>query len=332
MEVGSWELTPLLAQVRRTLQKHALIAPGSRVVVGLSGGADSVALTLLLQELRAPCGFALTGLAHLNHQLRPTAARDEQFCRDFAAAIGLPIEVESADVAGYAASQRLSIEDAARRIRYDFLHRTAGRLGADRVAVGHTREDQAETFLLKLIRGAGLTGLAGIHPRRGAVVRPMLDVSRADLRSYLRGRGQAWVEDESNEDLDNPRNRIRRIVLPELDRAYGAPTTPAIARAAALIREDAAYLDEAGERRYLEVSARLPGGLEIDAAALRTEPVPIQRRVLLKALRTVSGGREVGMDHVESALKVLCGGGGAIDAPGCRVELRRGKLVLSIRG
>ena len=325
-------MTPLHHQIRRTIRKYELCPPGTRVLVGLSGGADSVALTLLLQELAATEGFTVVGVAHLNHRLRPTAGRDEQFCRDFAAQAGLPIAVESMDVSGYAASQRLSTEDAARRLRYDFLHRTAGRVEAGRIAVGHTRDDQAETVLLKLIRGAGLTGLAGIHPRRGAVVRPLLDVARTDLRSYLRERGHAWVEDESNQDLDNPRNRIRRLVLPELDRAYGGVTTPAIARAAALIREDAAYLDDASERRYIEVSALRPDGLEIDAAALRTDPAPLQRRVLLKALRAVSGGREVGMDHVETAAQVLAGTCGPMDAPGCRVELRRGKLVLSNQG
>jgi tRNA(Ile)-lysidine synthase len=321
-------LTQLHARIRRTIQKYDLCPARTRLLIGLSGGSDSVALTLLLQELAGQDGFSILSLAHLNHQLRPTAGRDEQFCRTFADRVGLPILVESIDVQGYAASQRLSVEDAARRLRYDFLHRAAGRVEADRVAVGHTRDDQAETFLLKLIRGAGLTGLGGIYPRKGALVRPLLDVARADLRSYLVERGQDWVEDESNLDLDNPRNRIRRVVLPELDRAYGSETTPAIARAAALIREDAAYLDEASERRYIEVSRSLPDGVEIDAAALGGDPVPIQRRVLLKALRAVSGNREVGLDHVDGALKVLTGACGPMDAPASRVELRRGKLVL----
>jgi tRNA(Ile)-lysidine synthase len=301
-----------------------------------------VALTLLLRDLARAVGFSVVSLAHLNHRLRPTAGRDAQFCADLAARLGLPIVVESIDVQGYAGSQRLSVEDAARRLRYDFLHRAAGRVEADRVAVGHTRDDQAETFLLKLMRGAGLTGLGGIYPRRGAIIRPLLDVARTDLRSYLESRGHSWVEDETNEDLDNPRNRIRGRVLPELDRAYGSATSPAIARAAALIREDGAYLDDVSERRYVEISALLPDGVELDASALMADPVPIQRRVLLKALRAVSGMAgpaatftripEVGLHHVEGALEVLSGAAGPMDAPGSRVELRRGKLVLYHQG
>jgi tRNA(Ile)-lysidine synthase len=236
--------------------------------------------------------------------------------------------VQSEDVKGYARGRNLSVEDAARRIRYDFMEQAADALGAEHIAVGHTQDDQAETFLLKLIRGAGLTGLAGIHPRRGRVIRPLLDVSRADLRSYLTGRGERWIEDESNDDLENPRNRIRHVVLPELDCAAHGSTRPAIARAAGLTREDAEWLDELAARRYVELANHGPDGVTLEASALRAEPPPVRRRVLLKALRAAAGGREIGFDHVEAAMAVLAGTAGGADIPGGRMELRRGKLVL----
>jgi tRNA(Ile)-lysidine synthase len=236
--------------------------------------------------------------------------------------------VEAADVADYAASQRLSLEDAARRLRYDFLHRAAGEAGADRVAVGHTRDDQAETFLLKLVRGAGLTGLGGVYPRRGVVVRPLLDVGRAELRAYLEGRGERWVEDRTNDDVANPRNRIRHRVLPELDQACGARAVPAIARAALLVREDDQWLDTLGDRRFEALVRRGAGGLEIDARALMAEPAPLRRRVVLKALRAVAQDREIGLAHVEAVLELAAGLSGDVDVPGGRVELRGGNLVL----
>jgi len=315
-------------RVRRTIERHGLAPPGTRVLIGLSGGSDSVALLFLLRELAENGNFALAGLAHVNHRLRPTADRDEAFCRDLAARVGLRIVVHIEDVKGYARGRNLSIEDAARRIRYDVMEQAAGALGADRIAVGHTQDDQAETFLLKLIRGAGLTGLAGIHPRRGRIIRPLLDVSRADLRSYLAGRGERWIDDESNDDLDNPRNRIRHVVLPELDCAANGATRPAIARAAGLVREDAEWLDELAGRRYVELAAETPDGLAIDTAALLAEPPPLRRRILLRALRAAAGGREVGLDHVEAAMAALGGTAGGADIPGARLELRRGKLVL----
>jgi tRNA(Ile)-lysidine synthase len=315
-------------RIRRTIRRRALFPSGSRVVVAVSGGSDSVALTLLLLELAEHGGFSVAGLAHLNHRIREAAARDEAFCREFASGLGLPIVVDSFDVPSHARVGGWSIEDAARRARYAFLERAATQLGADRIAVGHTEDDQAETFLLKLMRGAGATGLGGIYPRRGTIVRPLLDVSRAHLRAYLAERGQRWVEDETNANLDNPRNRVRHVVLGELDRAARGATRPAIARAAALIREDAEFLDQVGEQRFRALAADTGVGLELDTGGLQAEPVPIARRVVLRALRQISGEREVGLDHVEAVLGLLDGSGGGVDLPGCRVELRGGKVVL----
>ena len=321
-------ISSLHQQVRRTIRRYGLLPPGSRVVVALSGGSDSVALTLLLRDLAPHDGFHLATLAHLNHRLRATADRDEQFCRTFAERVALPIAVESIDVAAYAESQRLSREDAARRVRYDFLERVATDAGADRIAVAHTQDDQAETFLLKLIRGAGPMGLGGIYPRRGAVVRPLLEVSRSTLRAHLDDVGQDWVEDETNADLANPRNRIRHVVLPEMERAYGGPVRPAIARAASVMREDGQWLDAVAERRFRDLALAVAGGLELDASTLLAEAPAIRRRILLLAIRQVAGGREIGLAHVDSADEVLGGECAAADLPGARVELRRKKLVL----
>jgi tRNA(Ile)-lysidine synthase len=184
-----------------------------------------MALALILLDLAEYGQFSLVSLAHLNHRLRASAERDEEFCRDFARRHRLGIVVEAADVQHYARTEKLSVEDAARRVRYRFLERTAAALDASRIAVGHTEDDQAETFLLKLMRGAGLTGLAGIYPRRGMVIRPALEATRRELREYLQTRGEPWVDDETNEDLENPRNRVRHRVLPELDLAAGGPTS-----------------------------------------------------------------------------------------------------------
>jgi tRNA(Ile)-lysidine synthase len=315
-------------RVRKTIERYALCPAGSRVLVAISGGSDSVALLFLLRDLAENGKFTLAGLAHLNHALRPAAGRDERFCRELADRLRLRIAVKTEDVKGYARVRNLSVEDAARRIRYDFLEQAADAFGADRIAVGHTQDDQAETFLLKLIRGAGLTGLAGIRPRRGRAIRPLLDVARSDLRTYLSALGEHWIEDESNDDLANPRNRIRHRVLPELDCAAGASTRPAIARAAGLAREDTEWLDELAERRYTQLAMTSEDGVTIEAAGLRAVPAPIRRRVLLKALKAAAGGREVGLDHVAAATAALAGSAGGADFPGGRVELRRGKLVL----
>jgi tRNA(Ile)-lysidine synthase len=298
------------------------------VLVGLSGGSDSVALTFLLRELAEYLQFEVAGLAHVNHQLRESAARDEEFCRALAARLSLPILVRRSDVKEVTEAQRLSLEDAARRVRYEFLERAAAELGAGPIAVAHTLDDQAETFLLKLLRGAGATGLGGIYPRRDCVVRPVLEVSRTDLREYLTTKGESWVEDETNADVSNPRNRLRHDVIPGLESALGLPARRAMARAAGLIGEDAQWLDELAADKLTKLSVRTDAGVELDADSLRAEPLPVARRILLGALRMRANGREVGLEHVQTALDVLTGLAGGAEVPGSRVELRGKKLVL----
>ena len=322
------DVTGLHQQVRRTIRRYGLVPPGTRVLVGLSGGSDSVALTRLLLDLSDLGEFVVAGLAHLNHQLRASADNDEAFCRQFAQRNGLAIAVEVADVRAYGKTRGLSVEDAARRLRYEFFDRVAADMGADRIAVGHTQDDQAETFLLKLMRGAGLTGLGGIYPRRGALIRPLLDVTDLALKAYLAAQGERWVEDESNGDLNNPRNRVRHRILPEMDRAAGGSSHPAIARAATLIRQDGQWLDELSDERFGALMVKTSSGLEMEVKGLVATPLPVRRRVLLRAMRAVAGTREMGLEHVEAAAALLDRTRGGVDVPGCRVEVRGANLVL----
>ena len=165
---------------RRTIRRYGLLPAGSRVAVALSGGADSVGLLLVLREM-AGDDFHVAGAVHLNHQLRGAEADgDEAFCRDLCARLSVPIDVERVDVKEAAARDGVSIEHAAHTARHDFFRRAAVRLGASVVAVAHTKDDQAETFLLRLLRGAGPRGLSGMHPRSGIVVRPFLETRRAE--------------------------------------------------------------------------------------------------------------------------------------------------------
>ena len=154
-------------------------------------------------------------------------------------------------------------------------------------------------------------------------------MTRAELRRYLESKGLSWVDDETNLDLANPRNRVRHVVIPELERAAGGPVVASIARAADLSREDAVWLDEVSLTLFQELAVDTPDGVQLDAARLAASPVPIVRRVLLRAIRVVAGEREVGLAHVLAAGEVLAGTCGGASVPGGRVELRRGNLVLS---
>ncbi len=310
------------------------------MAVACSGGGDSVALAALLCELAQGAGWSFAGLLHVNHGLRGAAAdEDEAFCRDVAATLGVPMAVERADVAARARAERVSIEAAGHRVRYELFARAVREGRGDLVATGHTRDDQAETVLLRLIRGAGPAGLAGIRPRIGAVVRPLLDVRRDELRGYLRLRGLPHREDPSNRDERILRNRVRHRLIPFLADHFSPAVTDVLARDASIARDDADWLDRAANAAAAEIvqykegpldtgGEHAGGRLEVDAARLAAAHPALARRVALEVLER-AGGRRVGFDHVERLRRLAEAEGKApvaSDFPGCSVE-RRGTTL-----
>jgi tRNA(Ile)-lysidine synthase len=306
---------------------RTLAPEGARVVVAVSGGPDSVALTYLLRELQPSCGFVLAGLAHFNHRLRGSESEeDAAFCRQLAHSIGLPFVSESAEVAAVARASKRSLEDTARRLRYEFLERAREQLGADVIAVAHTRDDQAETYLLRLVRGAGARGLASMRPRRGRVIRPLLDVGRAELHAVLAASGVAYRTDLSNLDVSFPRNRVRHEVLPVLSRISPAAGR-SIARAARLAADDEDFL----EARAIEAAPAVvlsdgEGTVRLDLAALRALHPAVGRRVIRQALARVAPDRFVSAKHLEDVWRLTAG---QLDLPGMGVSAESGRLTLS---
>jgi tRNA(Ile)-lysidine synthase len=329
--------TPSLQQrVRRSIEREALIPVGSTVLAAVSGGSDSVALLRLLLELAPGLGFTVAGVGHVNHGLRGTASEgDEAFCRGLALRLALPIEVRRRDAAALALAHRTSIEVAAREARYAALAEMAARLGADLIATGHTRDDQAETFLLRLLRGAGSSGLSGIRPRRGAVVRPLLETRRQELRRYLRSIGQPFRDDASNRDTAIPRNWVRHRLLPLLARRLNGDIVEVLARQAGGLRDESALLDQMAEEAAGMVAApRRGGAIELNGPALLALPPAVARRLARQALGRLAGGRFLGANHVEAVLELAAGGRlrGAADLPGVRVERIGSSVVLYSRG
>jgi tRNA(Ile)-lysidine synthase len=325
----------LLDKVRQTVQRYHLAHPGSRVVVALSGGPDSVGLAYLARELDRSGELRLVGLGHLNHQLRANAERDERFCGRVADALGYPLFVECEDVAARARRERRSMEDAARTARYEFFERARRRFDADCVAVAHTRDDQAETVLLRLLRGAGVKGLAGMHPRRDRVVRPLLECRRAEILAYLDEHAIASVRDESNEDVAIPRNRVRVELMPLLERRFNPAVVDLLADQATLARETWQWVERAADE--LVQASRLdsaePAAVVLDLTRLAQAPIGLRRAALWRAMSCASGGRPVSFTHVDRAVRLLesAADRGGFDAPGHRVERRGPRLVLRSR-
>ena len=318
-------------RVLRAIDRDALVPPGGRLLVALSGGADSMALAAILVEAANNGPLAVAGLVHVNHQLRGAASDgDEQFCREVAQALRVPITVERAAVAALARTDRVSIEDAGHRARYAIFDRVVTAQGADAIATGHTRDDVAETVLLRLVRGAGPGGLAGVRPRAGRVVRPLLDVSRQELRDYLSARGLSFREDETNRDVRMTRNRVRHRLLPLLAEEFSPAIVDVLARDAAIARADAEWIDAVANEAAADIVTYDEGWVRIAADRLHAQPTALARRIAKLALERASG-RGVGFAHVERLLGLAATPSTPVteaDFPRCRVERQGTHLVL----
>jgi len=321
----------LLERVRQTIRRHDLARGDTRVVVALSGGSDSVALAHVLRTLDRTGELRVAGFAHFNHQLRPAASGDERFCADVAAALERPLLVDRADVRDLALRERRSIEDAARTARHAFLERARAHFEADAIALGHTRDDQAETFLLRLLRGAGARGLAAMHPRRGAIIRPLLDCRRAALRAYLDAQHLGYVHDQSNEDLSIPRNRVRAELLPLLERRFNPSIVDVLADEADLAREEWKWMAAAEADLWSRACRREGDTWRIPAGVLVAAPVALARLLVRRAMGEASAGRGVSFANVEEAVRLARDGGAPLDLPGQRVQRIGGVLVLKAR-
>ncbi len=274
---------------RRLIGENELAAceckPTDLVLVALSGGADSTALLLSMDELFLEGKIRGLFAAHLNHGIRGEAAmRDQRFCEALCERLSIPLAVEIADVPAYAKAHGQSLEQAAREVRYDFLERARDSFGANAIATAHHRDDQAETLLLNLIRGSGTTGLGGMKPRNGSIIRPMLRVSRAEILVFLAQAGEAYCVDETNAENSATRNRIRNQLLPMLE-----TINPAIAqtlcKTAELLAQDEALLGQLAD----EAESKIVCDNGLNRKQLAELPRPIASRIVRKGLLRLSG-------------------------------------------
>lgn len=237
-------------RVIETIRRARMLEAGDRVGVAVSGGADSVALLRLLEDIRDEIGIALL-VVHFDHGLRGEESdADAQFAEELARSLRIEFVLDREDVAAAAAKNKWNLEDAARRLRYGFFDRVVKEGRATRIAVAHTADDQAETVLAHLLRGTGPTGLAGIYPVVGAIVRPLLGERREALREYLRGLGQTWREDLTNLDVRRLRARIRSQLVPLLERDFSPHVTDRLAGLAKLAREEETFWSTLVEDRF----------------------------------------------------------------------------------
>ena len=300
-------------------QWNMLPEKGGVILCAVSGGRDSMCLLHYLHHLGKTCGFTVAA-AHLNHLMRPTAQRDVNFVRCFCGENGIPFYTEATPVCDKAKEWNITVEEAGRRARYEFLTRTADAIGAERIATAHHQNDQAETVLLNLLRGTGPEGLGGIPPVRDRYIRPLLQTSRCEIEAYLEENGIGHIEDETNTSRAYARNRLRLDLWPALEELHGGAREN-IVRCANLVRQENVYLNELAAQYLPEI------GTEISCEILQKAPPVLQGRILRQLMaRLPAGKKDVGAVHVE-ALEKLSGEKGMLSLPGGMAAKCDGRML-----
>ena len=341
--------TDLIERILSTISRHQMLRAGDRVGVGVSGGADSVALVRILREISEKQGIRLAVL-HFNHCLRGAdSERDEEFVASLAAGLDLPYFCGREDVAAVARAKHWNLEDAGRRLRYAFFSSFVQEGRIDRAAVAHTADDQAETVLGRILRGTGPRGLAAIYPVNGHVVRPLLEIRRADLREYLGNLSQPWREDASNDDRWRLRSRLRHEVLPILERDIQPAVVNQLARLADMSREDEAFWQALTSATLNALAKRESGRMCIPCADLlnpggeggplsfanlpQEARLAVTRRLIRGMVEELRGHcRQWTGDHVERVVQLAASGssGSRLELPGVVVERSFGSLRFSL--
>ncbi|MCS7172089.1 MAG: tRNA lysidine(34) synthetase TilS [Armatimonadetes bacterium] len=322
----------LIARIQRAVSECRLFSPGARILVACSGGADSTALLHILRRFPESWGLQLA-VGHVHHGLRPEADEDAAFVQRLCAELGVPFYLER--LTGLRA-QDANLAARAREARYQALGRMAAAAGARVVATGHTLDDQAETVLLRLVRGTGVAGLGGIPPRRPLqpgveVVRPLLWARREELRAFLSSLGSPWREDPTNADLTRQRNRIRHLVLPLLERE-NPRIREALAHLAEMVRAEEAWWEEQLETlRETLVVRKTEGALRVDRLGFQELAPALQRRLLRALAEELGVGADATFVHVEQIRRAVLRGetGREFTLPhGVRVRLAREVMMV----
>ena len=288
-----------------TIEKYHMVRPGDRVLAGVSGGADSVCLLMVLLELQKRVKFAIQ-VVHVEHGIRGTESfQDAEYVRKLCGQYQVPFLCVSRDIPKMAKERKLSVEEAGRLARYEIFEETGRAWKADRIAVAHNRNDQAETILWNLARGSGLDGAAGIRPVRGRIIRPLLECSREEIEHYLRKKKVTWREDGTNQELDYTRNIIRNRILPEMAKTLNEKTADHLASFGTEMRRTEEFLQKLVRAACEKMADIQSGKVCIKIAPFLQEDVFLQERIIRTCLKEAGCSlKDMRREHVERMVKL----------------------------
>lgn len=322
----------IVAGLKAALKKYSMLSGGETVVIGLSGGPDSVCLLSLLSKLKTELTLSLHAV-YVNHNLRPDEVPAEiEFCRTLCNSMGTNFLVKSIDVNSYANEHRMNRHEAARELRYRVFNETAAEVDADRIALAHNSDDQVETVIMRLLRGSGPKGLAGIPAVRGNIIRPLIDTGRQEIEAYLGEENLSFVTDSSNLKADYFRNRIRQYLLP-LVREINPSINRTIANTTSVLQEEERWFDIVVTKNLMKmISRKKEDRIELFLAPLEAMDKVILRRLLRRTIDETSGLRGISFAHIEEVIGLIKNGksGDRLYLPqGVRVIMEYSLLVIT---
>lgn len=312
----------MLARVKKTLKKYKMLTQGEKVILGVSGGADSIAMLYALNEL-VDYGLELI-VAHLNHGIRGDEAKgDAEFVKETAKSLRLTFVYGEVDTLSFKEESQLSLEDAARTLRYKFFDQVLNKHYATKIATAHTLDDQAETVLMRLLRGSGSRGLSGIPPVSNSIVRPLIDTSRSEIEEYLRSKGVEWVEDSTNESPEFLRNRIRQDLLVELE-SYNPQIKETLSRTAEILRSEEEFIRKEALKHFDDIFSPNKSELIGDLKYYRSVEKPLRFSLLRLTIEKLNTSlKNISSTHIVSADDFLLS-----ETASGEVELPQGTVIV----
>ena len=330
----------LLKKIRKTIIKYNMLSEGDNVIIGLSGGPDSVCLGIILHKLRVDFNLTLNAV-YVDHGLRPDEVENEKaFCKNFCNNLGIGFFTKAVDVKEYAKDRKLNMQEAARELRYHAYEEVSKKACAAKIALGHTADDQSETFFMMLLRGSGMKGLSGIPPVRNLdlgvkknilIIRPLIEIERKEIEDFLyrnasritHNASPPFIVDSSNLKKDYFRNWIRLMIIPEFKKKSPA-LVKSISRMADILREEDAYLEIIATKTLMRlISRKSADAIELFILPLETMEKPILRRVLRRALSEAEGLKGIDFIHIEDMIELIKRG-----KSGDRIYLPKGIRVI----
>ncbi len=324
----------LLKTVEQTIFAHGMLKPKDSAIIAVSGGPDSVALLHILYEI-APHFSLKLGVAHLNHCLRQKDSdKDADFVESLAANFDLPCYIQKRDIRRYQRENKLSLEEAARRVRYEFLDHIATAYQYNKIALGHHADDNAELVLMNLFRGTGTLGLSGIPPKRGEkIIRPMIRLRRNDIIEFLNRNRLKYVFDRTNADTRHLRNRVRHDLIPVLKTAYNPNISDTLNRLSSIIRSEEEWIEDMVRPFFEKAVLRIrQNRIELSVPVLNRYHNALQRRIIRLAISKAKGDlRRIGFVNIDSVIDLLVkkSSFGKIDLPaGIRIQRNQDTILI----